>query len=635
MSDIHDILKKYWGYDCFRPLQEEIITSVLSGKDTLGLMPTGGGKSITFQVPSLAREGICIVVTPLISLMKDQVDNLRERGVKSAYVYSGMTRHQIIVTLENCIFGKYKFLYISPERLNTELFLAKLSAMHVSLLVVDEAHCISQWGYDFRPSYLQIAEIRSSLPGVPILALTATATPEVTADIQRMLRFRSENVFRKSFNRPNLSYIVRRGDDKMQQLMHILNRVPGSAIVYVRSRRKTKEIAEELTRGGIQSDYYHAGLSSEIKESKQQAWKDGICRVIVATNAFGMGIDKPDVRLVVHADLPNSPEEYYQEAGRAGRDEKKAYAVALYAKADKAKLQKRISDTFPERDFIRMVYDDLGNFFQIADGYGMNGVFDFNLTLFCQRFRLPMLPAHHALKILEQAQYIIYTEEVEMRSRIFFTMQRDDLYKLKNNDSSDRLVQVLLRLYTGVFADYVYINEDEIASRASVSPREVYENLVYLSKTHVIDYIPRKRTPYITYIHPREEGRYITISREVYEVRKERYAHRINSLLRYVDSDNECRTGLLLGYFGEKDFDGCGSCDICLGSGTKRVSGSDFENISSRIRSLLLQSPAGLDALVGNVPYDKEKVIDVLRYLCDEQYVINENNSFKINLKKK
>ncbi|MDR1557153.1 MAG: RecQ family ATP-dependent DNA helicase, partial [Tannerellaceae bacterium] len=461
MSVYHEILEKYWGYTSFRPLQEDIIHSVSAGKDTLGLMPTGGGKSITFQVPALAVEGVCIVVTPLIALMKDQVDNLRRNGIKATAVYSGMRRQEIISRLENCIFGDYKFLYVSPERLGTELFRAKVQAMLVSYLVIDESHCISQWGYDFRPSYLSIAAIRELLPAVPVLALTATATPEVIDDIQEKLLFREKNVYRKSFYRENLSYVVRRTDDKLNSLIQILQKVPGSAIVYVRSRQRTKEIAGELRRAGIQADFFHAGLNPEEKTLRQNNWKSGECRVIVSTNAFGMGIDKPDVRLVVHVDMPGSLEEYFQEAGRAGRDEKRAYAVALCSGIDNAKLKKRLADEYPDKNFIFRVYEALGNYFQIATGYGLDTVHDFSLSDFCSVFRFSVLQTHHALKILELSGYIEYTEEVDNASRLLFTVTRDDLYRYLHQEDKqmDEVIHTLLRSYTGLFTDYAYIDE--------------------------------------------------------------------------------------------------------------------------------------------------------------------------------
>ena len=496
MKCFQEVLKQYWGYEAFRPLQEEIIQSVYEGKDTLGLMPTGGGKSITFQVPTLTMEGICIVVTPLIALMKDQVDNLKQIGIKATAVHSGLTRQEIITQLENCIFGDYKFLYVSPERLGTEIFLNKVQAMKVCLLVVDESHCISQWGYDFRPSYLKIADVRELLPNVPVLALTATATPEVVDDIQERLHFREKNVFQKSFMRENLAYIVRNTEDKLHELTHILERVPGTAIVYVRNRKKTKEVAEYLQQQHISANYFHAGLNYDEKQIRQNAWKAGETRVIVATNAFGMGIDKPDVRLVIHLDMPSSLEEYYQEAGRAGRDGKKAYAVALCSPTDTTQLKKRLSDEFPPKDFIYRVYEALGNYFQIAVGFGLDTTHDFVLTDFCAAYKFPITPTHHALKLLELAGYIEYVEEAENASRLLFLATREELYKyLKQDLLTDRVVKTILRSYTGLFSDYAYINESQIATRAECSRDEVYHLLVGLSKYKIVHYIPEKKTP--------------------------------------------------------------------------------------------------------------------------------------------
>ena len=476
MNKYQEILKQYWGYDSFRDLQEEIITSIGEGKDTLGLMPTGGGKSITFQVPALAQSGLCIVITPLIALMKDQVQNLRKRGIKALAIYSGMTRQEIVTALENCIFGDYKFLYISPERLDTEIFRIKLRSMKVSMITVDESHCISQWGYDFRPAYLKIAEIRELLPGVPVLALTATATPEVVKDIQSRLNFREENVFRMSFERKNLAYIVRKTDNKTGELLHILKRIDGSAIIYVRNRRRTKEITELLMQEGITADFYHAGLDNAVKDLRQKRWQNGEIRVMVATNAFGMGIDKPDVRIVLHIDLPDSPEAYFQEAGRAGRDGLKAYAVILYAKSDKMTLHKRVADTFPEKEYILQVYEHLQYYYQMAMGDGFQCIREFNLEEFCRKFKYFPVPVDSALKILTQAGYLEYTDEQDNASRILFTIRRDELYKLREmGTEAETLIQTILRSYTGVFTDYAYISEDTLAIRTGLTRQQIYK----------------------------------------------------------------------------------------------------------------------------------------------------------------
>ena len=459
-----EILKQYWNYDNFRGIQEEIIESIGKGHDTLGLMPTGGGKSITFQVPALAQPGLCLVITPLIALMKDQVRNLRDRGIKALAVYSGMTREEIVVALENCIFGDYKFLYISPERLDTDIFRAKLRNMKINMITVDESHCISQWGYDFRPAYLKISEI-------PVLALTATATPEVVKDIQTKLGFREDSrIFRMSFERKNLAYIVRNTESKQEELLHILNSVSGSAIVYTRNRKRTREVAELLVNNEITATFYHAGLNNDVKDQRQRSWLSGESRVMVATNAFGMGIDKPDVRLVIHVDLPDSPEAYFQEAGRAGRDGQKAYAVLLYAKSDKATLSKRITDTFPDKEYIRKVYEDVNYYFQMAMGDGLGCTFAFNLDEFCRNFKHFPVQADSALKILTRAGYLEYTDEQDNASRILFTIHRDELYKLRETDpETEKLINVILRSYTGLFTDYAYINEDSLAIRSGLT----------------------------------------------------------------------------------------------------------------------------------------------------------------------
>ena len=620
----HEILSRYWGYSSFRSIQEDIIQSVWEKKDTLGLMPTGGGKSLTFQVPVMAMEGICLVVTPLIALMKDQVDNLRERGIKAAAVYSGMSRDEIITTLENCIFGDYKFLYVSPERLSSDIFLVKLQSMSVCLLVVDESHCISQWGYDFRPSYLKIADIRSVLEDVPVLALTATATKEVVEDIQEKLHFQEKNVFRTGFSRSNLSYVVRASENKLGGLLHILKSVPGTSIVYVRSRKSTKEIAVSLQKEGISADFFHAGLSHNEKVLKQNSWKTGECRVIVSTNAFGMGIDKPDVRTVIHLDLPNSPEEYFQEAGRAGRDGETSYSIILYTKADSTKLKKRISDSFPKREFIKRVYEALGNYHQIAVGSGYGRVFDFALLEFCKNFNFPQLQTHHALKILGLAGYIEYTEEIDSRSRLRFQIYRDELYSLRFDNDIDSLIHTILRSYTGVFVDDVYIDESLIATRIGKSKQEVYEMLVTLARLRYINYIPAKKTPFIIFTSAREENHFVSIPRTVYEERKKRFEHRIFSMIDYVERQNVCRSRMLLIYFGETDSKDCGCCDVCLKKNETGLTQYEYNRIeekliglfktneSYRIHELVEHFIEGLDNK--NI---SEKVIKVIRFKID------------------
>ncbi|WP_277639740.1 RecQ family ATP-dependent DNA helicase [Bacteroides graminisolvens] len=620
MSLYHEILKRYWGYDAFRDLQEEIITSIGEGKDTLGLMPTGGGKSITFQVPALAKEGMCLVITPLIALMKDQVENLKNRDIKAIAIYSGMTRQEIIVALENCIFGNYKFLYISPERLDTEIFRVKLRSMNISMITVDESHCISQWGYDFRPAYLKIAEIRELLPDIPVLALTATATPEVVKDIQQRLHFKKENVFRMSFERKNLAYIVRNTDNKTGEILHILNRMPGSSIIYVRNRKRTKETTLFLQREGITADFYHAGLNNDVKDLRQKRWQSGECRVMVATNAFGMGIDKPDVRTVIHLDLPDSPEAYFQEAGRAGRDGEKAYAIILYANSDKAALKKRISDTFPEKDYIKQVYEQLNYYYQMAMGDGLGCMFDFNLEDFCRRYKHFPVPADSALKILTQAGYIEYTDEQDNASRLLFTTRREELYKLREmGEQADLLIQTILRSYTGVFTDYAYIHEDSLAMRTGLTRQQIYDLLIVLGKRRILDYIPHKKTPYIIYKRERVELRHLQISKTVYEERKERYEARIKAMLEYVTSETACRSRMLLHYFGEKNEHNCEQCDTCINRKKNNgVTDSSYNVLRRQILEMLSvqqRTPADLARLI---EADKEEIAAVIRFLLDK-----------------
>ena len=620
MNKYQEILKQYWGYDSFRDLQEEIITSIGEGKDTLGLMPTGGGKSITFQVPALAQEGICIVITPLIALMKDQVQNLRKRGIKALAIYSGMTRQEILTALENCIFGNYKFLYISPERLDTEIFRTKLRSMKVSIITVDESHCISQWGYDFRPAYLKIAEIRELLPGVPVLALTATATPEVVKDIQTRLNFREGNVFRMSFERKNLAYIVRKTDNKTKELLHILQRISGSAIIYVRNRRRTKEITELLTNEGITADFYHAGLDNAVKDLRQKRWQSGEVRVMVATNAFGMGIDKPDVRIVLHLDLPDSPEAYFQEAGRAGRDGEKAYAVILYAKSDKMTLHKRIVDTFPEKEYILNVYEHLQYYYQMAMGDGFQCIREFNLEEFCRKFKYFPVPVDSALKILTQAGYLEYTDEQDNSSRILFIIRRDELYKLREmGKEADALIQTILRSYTGVFTDYAYISEESLALRTGLTRQQIYNILVTLTKRRIVDYIPRKKTPYIIYTRERLDLRFLHIPPIVYEERKARYEARIKAMEEYVTTENVCRSRMLLHYFGEQNEHNCGQCDVCLSNrASNDLSEKSYEELKRQILELLGQSPLTPAEIADKIKAEKEDIGQVIRYLLDE-----------------
>ena len=612
-------LEKHWGYTSFRPLQEEIIRSTLEGKDTLGLMPTGGGKSITFQVPAMTMDGLCIVITPLIALMKDQVDNLRSRGIKATTVYSGMMSDEIIKHFDNCIYGDYKFLYISPERLHTALFLQKLPLMNVCLLVVDESHCISQWGYDFRPSYLRIADVRKLLPEhIPVLALTATATPQVVEDIQDKLVFRKKNVLKKSFNRENLAYIVRPTENKMDELIHILNRIEGTSIIYVRNRKHTQEVAKALQQANFTAHFFHAGLNRDEKILRQDAWKNGSCRIIVATNAFGMGIDKPDVRTVIHFDMPGSLEEYFQEAGRAGRDEKKAYAIVLRSSNETTKLKKRLTDEYPDKKYILSVYDALGHFFQIAIGFGAFHAHDFSLQNFCKIFKFSVIQTHNALRILESAGYIEYIQDPDNSSRLLFLVNRDELYKMHFDQLTDAIIQVILRSYTGLFADYVYIDESLIATRIHSTRELVYNALIVLSKTQVISYIPQKNLPQIIFSRNREETRFVMIPRNTFEERQAQSMQRVTKVIEYITEPNVCRNRLLLNYFDEKTEMDCRQCDNCLQKKEGSLKNWEFNQVRESFFQLLKDKPSqSIRALVEELPLEKEKNLQVIRFLLD------------------
>ena len=634
-----EILKRYWGYDDFRGIQREIIESIGSGHDTLGLMPTGGGKSITFQVPALAQEGTCVVVTPLIALMKDQVDNLRRRGIKAAAIYSGLSHEEILTTLENAIFGGVKLLYVSPERLSSELFQTKLRHMKISFITVDEAHCISQWGYDFRPSYLQIAKIRKLIPDAPVLALTATATPQVVDDIQARLMVNDQcsmfNVFRMSFERKNLAYVVRQAEDKIGELLHILRSTKGSTIVYARSRRRTKEYAELIKEAGITATFYHAGLDACEKDKRQQAWQHDEYRVMVATNAFGMGIDKPDVRLVVHVDCPDSIEAYFQEAGRAGRDGFKAYAVLLYNNSDERKLMKRISDSFPDKDYIRQVYEHLAYYYQIGVGSGYGYTFEFNIDKFCHIYHHFPIQVDSALKILQRAGYIEYTEEQDNQARVMFTVSRNDLYRLENNSpNEEKIITALLRNYGGLFTDYNYIDEAFLAQVTQLQPQQVYLILKNLSQRHILHFIPQKKTPYIRYTQRREDKEYIQIMPEIYEERKAQFTQRIKAMIRYAKHDHICRSRQLLSYFGDYSGHNCGQCDVCLAQrSTGTVSEQKRIDAVEAILNLLSDHKPHFVTEIKNIELPESELDAAISYLTDEEYIrMTDDERLEINL---
>ncbi|MFC2313073.1 MAG: ATP-dependent DNA helicase RecQ [Prevotella denticola] len=621
-----DILHQYWGYPDFRGIQKEIIESIGAGKDTLGLMPTGGGKSLTFQIPALAQDGVCIVITPLIALMKDQVDHLRHQGIPAAAVYSGMHRDAIVATLENCVLGGTRLLYISPERIGSDIFQVKLRHMKVSFITVDEAHCISQWGYDFRPSYLQIAAIRRLVPEAPVLALTATATPEVVDDIQERLGFKVKNVFRMSFERKNLAYVVRQTEDKDAEMVHILQSVPQTAIIYCRSRKRTKDVAQKLTEYGISATWYHAGLEPAVKDQRQNDWQNDRIRVIVATNAFGMGIDKPDVRVVIHLDCPSSLEAYFQEAGRAGRDGRKAYAVLLYNGSDRRTLQKRVEDTFPPKEYVQTVYEHLAYFYQIGVGSGAGCTFEFPIDRFCTTFKHFPTRANAALTLLQRAGYIDYEQNPDTQARIRFLLNRDDLYRLDAlSDKENEVVTALLRNYGGLFSDYGYVDESYIAQEAGLDRNQTYTVLVNLSKKRIINFIPRKNTPIVRYRSDRIDGADIVLDRSVYEDRKAQFVKRIHSVIDYAQNGRVCRSRQLLRYFGETKSVDCGQCDVCL-SYTDTEEGDERKLIRRQLLTLLADGKKHHITEIRRLNSDWELTGDVMREMVLEEDIRMEGS---------
>jgi len=632
---IQQVLLKYWGYAAFRPLQEEIIQSVLDGYDTLALMPTGGGKSICFQVPALTKDGICIVITPLIALMKDQVLHLKEKGIKAAAIYSGLPRSAVDIAISNSVYGENKFLYVSPERLETESFRNNLHRMNVKLIAVDEAHCISQWGYDFRPPYLRIANIREDLPDVPVMALTATATGEVIEDIQKKLRFRNGHVFRKSFERKNIAYVVIREEDKYKRLLKVLGRVSGTSIIYVRNRKKTKEIVAFLKRKKISADYYHAGLQQNIRDQKQTAWMKGTSRVIVATNAFGMGIDKSNVRSVIHMDLPDTIESYFQEAGRAGRDGKKSFALILFNEEDILDARKNLKLNYPPLEIIKSIYQSAGNFLNLAVGSGKESSFDFDIPAFCNNYNLSPIVAYNALRILEKEGYLILNEAIHDPSTIHINLNKEELYKFQvKNANYDSFIKVLLRSYSGLFTDFITVRESEIGLRSGLSKEDVIIFLTNLHKLNVITYQKQKKVPQIIYCIERLDKKNIHISREHYHLRKDAANKRLESVISYASSVSKCRSQFLLNYFGEKDSPRCGICDICLERNKIKMSELEFDQILKKIKPLLVDKASSVEEVVNySKVTNEDKVLKVIRYLLDNNK-INIDTEQKITWKK-
>lgn len=630
MLNIHQILKQYWGFDAFRPLQEDIIHSVLSGHDSLALMPTGGGKSLCYQVPAMGKEGMCLVISPLIALMKDQVENLRKMGITAYSIFSGMSRKEVIHTLETVTNSNCKFLYISPERLETSLFKEYLPGMHINLVAVDEAHCISQWGYDFRPPYLRIAALREELPDVPVLALTASATPDVQKDICDRLSFRQPGIFRQSFERPNLSYSVFKVDSRINKIIEILNNVPGTGIVYCKSRKRTKEISELLQLQNISADYYHAGLSQEERNSKQEAWINNKTRVIVCTNAFGMGIDKPNVRTVIHADVPDCLENYYQEAGRAGRDSKTAYAVLLYDEREIQELQEIPAIRFPSQTDIRTVYRSVANYLQIPAGTGEGEYYDFDLTDFLKKFKINSHTAIYSLKALEQENWLSFNEQVFLPSTVQFTATKDHLYQFeKDNPQLEPVIKSLLRAYGGIFDHTCIISELQVAQLARKDAEEVKKQLLQLHSAGIIDYSPRKDSPQLLLLKNRVKAEELTVNMAAYHKRKEIFQQRVAEMVRYTREDAECRSRMIGVYFGDKDIRSCGICDNCLRQKAVTLTREEFENIHSRIAGILATDKLPVKELMQRMNgIKKEKAWKVIEFLQAENKIEMAESGF-------
>ncbi|WP_367328602.1 ATP-dependent DNA helicase RecQ [Lentimicrobium sp.] len=620
---IHQVLARYWGYNAFRPMQEEIIRSVLSGRDTLALLPTGGGKSLCFQVPGMVTKGITLVITPLIALMKDQVENLKSKGIPAEAVYSGMTPREVELAMNHVLHGQARFLYLSPERLLTERFQTVLDHISVGMIAVDEAHCISQWGYDFRPPYLRIAEIRDRLPGVPVLALTATATRKVVKDIQDKLRFQQYNVFERSFERNNLAYVVSRTENKIERLLRICTNVKGSGIVYVRNRRKTREVSGLLVRSGIRADYYHAGLDPREREKKQDAWKSGSIRVMVSTNAFGMGIDKPDVRFVVHLDLPDSPEAYFQEAGRAGRDGKKAFAVLLFEEADILDARHNLDLSYPEPDFIRRVYKALGNYLNLVPGTGRDTTHLFDINDFCNQYDFRPVVAYNSLKFIEKEGFIVMNEAMSTHSKLVFNTRKDDLYRFQVEHAAfDPLIKMILRSYGGVFSEPASISEADLGQRLSVSAETVAQLLTRLHQLDVLTYVPRTDKPQITFSSELIKAEDLRISPQYHLERKQEAVERLGAVIDYATTMNRCRSQMLIAYFGQSDSRRCGICDVCLERNKANLSELEFNNILEVIKPMLKEAPCSLKELTDACSrISEEKVINAVTWLTDNDKI--------------
>ncbi len=632
MDKYIQILIKYWGYTSFRPMQEDVIHGVMEGNDTLALMPTGGGKSLTFQVPALAKEGICLVITPLIALMRDQVENLKRKNISALSIHSGMSFNEIDIALDNCIYGDVKFLYVSPERLSTEIFRTRITKMNINLVAIDEAHCISQWGYDFRPSYLKIAELREFIPEVPFLALTATATPDVVKDIQQKLGFKKENLLQKSFERKNLVYLVRNQEDKTGYILNTLKKIKNSGIIYVRTRKKTQELAQLLQKEHISADYYHAGLSHQVRTQKQGEWKEGKTKIMVSTNAFGMGIDKPDVRYVIHFEAPDNLEAYYQEAGRAGRDEKKAWAVLLYNESDRQKALQRAKKNFPDIKEIKRIYNGLGNYLRVPYGGGKHLAFDFNAYEFARAYSVSLITIYSSIKVLQQEGYLELTDELNHQSKLHFLVNRDDLYKFQvANATFDGFIKLLLRIYSGVFSDYSNIDEAFLAKKANVKIDVIYNYLNKLKSLGIINYIPKRDKPMIVYTEERLPNKSLVISTDNYKFRKDRYYEKLEAVLDYAENDGKCRSQQLLAYFGEKDAKRCGQCDVCIKRNELELSKYEFDLILDDIKKILSEKEINMKDLVGKVQYPEEKTIKVVRWLLDNNKIIQENYILRWN----